>query len=547
MKKGILLITILLFTALLISCGGGSSSSSSPPGVNTGIPSIVHLLPLQYVAQTNSYLYFKAKVLDGNGNPVANEPVIFTNLSLIGTLSTASVATQSSSTVAHTDEYGYATAKIFSSVPGFITVLAEVNVGTGKIRDRKTVFFTSSDTNIYLLPYMTLDVDSSPPNGMYNEPSDFYLFEETYDDTVEVIATVYDRWGQPAPGVSITWGTDQAEAVQLEPINSTTNINGQAKALIQDIPLSLRDTVTFLNVYAYAEVDAHTVANMVTLFLQPVAVDTSLTNLTADPQIVETGGESKITAVVFMTTGEPIYDGATINFTTTCGTITPFAQTTGGVAEATFTAPDTEGTCTITAKLRGDIIGTVDVRVIMALQVMPSTINIDGLTGGTATFTIYGGLPAYTVFSDNPLFPPVPSTVANSGDSFTVTVPAGTPDTTVTYTIMDSTGATVTATLEIGGLEPLSVDPTEAEICENDNTCSAGVEIATFIISGGSGSYTVTSDNTAVIPDPGSLAGNIFTVDAIDGSITNDTVVILTVTDNITAETVSVTVMVINQ
>jgi len=532
MKKGILFITLLVITASLISCGGGTSSSSAPPGVNTGIPSIVQLLPLQYVAQTNAYLYLKAKVLDGNGSPLSGITVYFTNLSNNGTLNP---------TTATTDKDGYATTKLQSTVSGFITILAEVSSGcTGKCRDRKTVYFTSSDTGIYLLPYMTLDVDSVPGNGIYNEESDFYLFEETYDDTVEVLATVYDRWGYPVAGTSIQWGTDQAEAVQLEPINSTTNIYGQAKAIIRDIPLSLRETVTFLNVYAYApDVDGIGTANMVSLFLNPVSIDTSRSYLTADPSIVNTGKTSTITAVVYMNTGEPIYDGATINFTTApktgsdpkpCGSVTPFVQTTGGVAKATFTAPATPGICTITAKLRGTVIGSVDVTVTIPLTVLPSTQTINGVTGGTATFTIYGGIPPYQVFSDNPSFSPVPSTVTASGGTFTVTVPANTPETTVTYTIMDAAGTTVTAKLEIITItSEFQVLPSSANVVGIPNPDSDPSDDVLFTIIGGIAPYTVISDYQGIIPNQ-TVSGNTFTVDPDE--VTTGTDVILTVVDS---------------
>ncbi|GAB4536782.1 MAG: hypothetical protein Fur0020_05040 [Thermodesulfovibrionia bacterium] len=543
MRKGIGLIVCLMIIAPLISCGGGTSSSSAPPGVNTGIPSVVQLLPLQYVAQTNAYLYLKAKVLDGNGTPLKDVTVYFTNLSQNGTLDPLS---------AKTDGNGYATTRLQSTVSGFITILAEVNSGSGKIRDKKTVYFTSSDTNIYLLPYMTLDVDSVPGNGIYNEASDFYLFEETYDDTVEVLATVYDRWGQPVAGTPIEWGTDQAEAVQLEPINSMTNTNGQAKAIIRDIPLSLRDTVTFLNVTASAPyVDGIGAANMVSLFLNPVSIDTSLSYLTADPSVVNKEESSTITAVVYMNTGEPIYDGATINFTTSpktnsdpkpCGSITPFAQTTGGVATAEFIAPPTPGTCTITAKLRGTIIGTVDVMVITPLEVIPSTLTIDGVAGGTATFTIYGGIPPYQIITDNPNFPPVPSTVQKSGDSFTVTVPANTLATTVTYTIRDMAGSTVTAKLEIKGAEvgELMVLPDKVSVIGIPNPDTDTSDDVVFTIYGGTAPYTVISDHQTIIPNQ-AVTGNTFTVDPDDVNTATDVKLTVVDSSNNTAE-VTVTV-----
>jgi hypothetical protein len=538
MKKGILLITLLIIAALLASCGGGTSSSSAPPGINTGVVSIVKLLPLQYVAQTNSSLYFKARVLDGNGMPVANEPVIFTNLSSVGTLTAAGagISAQSSSTVAYTNGYGYATMRLFSSVPGFITILAEVDTGTGKVRDKKTVYFTSSDTNIYLLPYMTLDVDSIPGNGTYNEISDFTLFEETYDDTVEVLATVYDRWGNPAPDEYILWQLDQLEA-SFDPSTSYyTNLNGQAKAIVKDVPLSLRDTVTFLNVYATADNGAY---NMVSLFLNPVEISTTLTHLTASPSVIAPEGTSTITAIIFMNTGEPIFDGLSVNFSVApksdtdpdpCGSVTPFAQTTGGVAQATFTSPATTGTtgtctCTITAKVRGQVIGTVDVMVTTDLMVFPASQAIDGVEGGTATYTIYGGIPPYTIFSDDQTFSPDPTTVSASGGTFTVEVPPETPDTTVTYTIVDSAMTSVSATLNIvSQIEELTIIPDTQTIY--DPAVDQQVE---YTILGGVASYTAYSDNPALVQVVG-VSGSTLTVKVI-GTPSVDTTVTITVYD----------------
>ncbi|MEF9427491.1 MAG: hypothetical protein L0956_10135, partial [Candidatus Mariimomonas ferrooxydans] len=78
-----ILLSIALFTIIvsLAGCGGsGSGSSSEPEGVNPGIPSVIQLLSTNSVAQTNADIQLKAKVLDGNGNPVKNETVTFTNL-----------------------------------------------------------------------------------------------------------------------------------------------------------------------------------------------------------------------------------------------------------------------------------------------------------------------------------------------------------------------------------------------------------------------------------------------------------------------------------
>ncbi|MEF9427533.1 MAG: Ig-like domain-containing protein, partial [Candidatus Mariimomonas ferrooxydans] len=148
-KRFLLSIAFFTIIVLLAGCGGSGGTTGIPRGVNPGIPSVVQLLPLQIVAQTNSYIDFRAKVLDGNGNPVKNERVTFTNLSSpFGTLS---------STVRYTDSLGFATVTLYSTTSGFATVQAEVDTGAGWVRDRRTVYFTTGSLNLY--PYLILDVD----------------------------------------------------------------------------------------------------------------------------------------------------------------------------------------------------------------------------------------------------------------------------------------------------------------------------------------------------------------------------------------------------
>ncbi len=75
--------------------------------------------------------------------------------------------------------------------------------------------------------------------------------------------------------------------------------------------------------------------------------------------------------------------------------------------------------------------------------VTPEFQAIWGAVGGSVSFTIYGGTPAYSV---------TPGTFGATilGSTFTVTVPAGTGPQTVIYTIKDSLNATIgTATLRI--------------------------------------------------------------------------------------------------
>lgn len=93
---------------------------------------------------------------------------------------------------------------------------------------------------------------------------------------------------------------------------------------------------------------------------------------------------------------------------------------------------------------------------------------------------------------------------------------------------------------------PLTVTPTSDTICENDNTCSAGKVAAKFTFVGnGVPPFTVTSSHTSVIPNQSNVY-YYFKVNAINGSITEDTSVTLTITDS-DSQSTSVTVNVINQ
>lgn len=502
MKKIILLLAALALSFGAFSCGGGGAgSSNTPPGENPGIPSVVQLSSSHVIAQTNSNITLHAKVLDGNGIPLKGVTVTFTNLS-----EPFGVLKPLAATTAVTNDLGIASMNLSSTTSGFATILAQVYNGVGTVRDRKSVFFTSKDV---VAVSMDFDVDSVPGNEIFNQTDDITLFQDPPitqpDDTVKVRATVRDGGGNPVGGGwSVSWSSSHTEAVFLRQ-DTQTSTSGVAEAVVQVTPASIRNTDTLVNIMASAGNGA---ANMVTLFLKPVVIDPTKSSVTANPNIVDVKGTSDVTAVVVLNTGARAPDGTVVNFSTApktaadpspCGTITPFAQTKAGVTDpvAKFTAPATPGVCTVTAKSGGVIIGTVDITVTEKLSVLPATQTVDGVLGNPAvTFTIFGGVPAYTITSSNPLFPPVPATVTTSGGTFTVTVPAGTPATTVTYTIKDKTGATVTATLTITGAGALTVTPSSA-------SASCGATVITFFVTGGVPTYTATSTNPIV-----TIAGN---------------------------------------
>ncbi|MBA4371752.1 MAG: hypothetical protein C0402_02695 [Thermodesulfovibrio sp.] len=123
----------------------------------------------------------------------------------------------------------------------------------------------------------------------------------------------------------------------------------------------------------------------------------------------------------------------------------------GGTFTATIPANFTAASVDIT--VRDSIGGTVPVTIKVepppTLTIVPASISLNA--GLTATFAITGGVPEYTIVSDNSAVVPNPSRVAASGDTFSVAVPSSMLTSTVTLTVIDIIGKTTTASLKITG------------------------------------------------------------------------------------------------
>jgi len=520
MKKIFILFILLALSLFAFNCGGGSGSSSSPKGENPGEPSVVQLLPAQFIAQTNSIITLHAKVLDGNGAPVNNIPVSFTNLSPIGVLS---------ATTKQTNNAGIATVTLKSTTSGFSTVQAEINKGVSQVRDRKTVYFA---TSLNLQPYMILDVDGDS-DGIYNEASDLILFETATDNQVMIRATVFNGFGQRAAFTSVTFGADSLEA--SFPLGSikTTDANGEAFVLVQVDPIAIRNLGTVLNITAVADNGAF---NMVSLFLKSVTVSASSSSLSANPTAINPGGTSDLTAAVKLNTGNIAPDGTAVSFVTTCGTVTPFAQTTNGVAPGTFTAPSTEGACTVTATAGGVTIGSVRILVTSGLVVIPDKMGL--AIGEEAPVRVFGGIPTYTIISGSTAIATVDrSSLSSSGQSFTVT---GVAQGVTTISVRDAGGTIKTVAVTVstsgggGGTGiPMSISPLTATVAGIQNPDSSAVDNIDFVLSNVSGGVVnCISSHPAIIASPGalpSLGGNIFTIDS--NAVAATTIVTITCTD----------------
>ncbi len=567
MRKAVLLLTLLLLSLGVSSCGGGGSGSlSNGGGENPGVPSLVLLAPSSNVAQTNASITLSATVVDGNGAPVPNILVTFTKLSALGTLSTTLPVA--------TDASGIARVNVHSSAPGFVTVVAQVSVGTGFIREKRSIFFTTSDTTngLAFTPIAILvDVDGNN-NGIYNETSDLKICEAAADNVVRVRATLFIA-GVRAPGVVVNFTTDSDALASFPntPLGTDTDFDGdididsvitnsQGEAFTEvTINCLVQNNERIINVYGFTNTLFVPAFNgffsgvgAIPLFLQPVTV-TGIT-VTATPSTVLPSGTSRIDATVNTSAG-PI-SGIAVSFTTSCGTVSPaVSQTSNGVATTTFTAPSTPGPCTVTARV-GSVTGAAVVTVSTALSVLPSAVTINGTAGGAATFTINGGIPGYTITTNNPTFPPVPAAVAASGGTFTVTVPAGTAPTSATYTVRDSVGTTVTATLTVSAGPALSITPNSGTVIGIDNppvgTANSGCppdadasDDFTAFISGGTPPYVlVGTSNLAVVPVCSvTIAGSNITIDP--DAVVGSTSVTITIRDSAaTPQTATITLTV---
>ena len=277
------------------------------------------------------------------------------------------------------------------------------------------MFFTST---LALSPYLVLDVDGNN-NGIYNEPSDLNLFEGGNADDNQVIirATVYNKFGERAAGSAVTFSADSTEATFPNGNIETTDLNGQAFVLVEVTPMTDQrppDSSEYHRIRRQRGCQS--------CFPLPPACNGNKHDVTANPSVIPPSTQDKeststISASVKMLNALPVPDGSVVSFIASCGTVTPFAQTTNGVATATFTAPAIvpSDPCQVTASIAG-VSGSADITVTPALSVLPTTQTINGLIGGTVSYTISGGVAPYTVTSGNSATQPATARIDDCSD-----------------------------------------------------------------------------------------------------------------------------------
>lgn len=153
--------------------------------------------------------------------------------------------------------------------------------------------------------------------------------------------------------------------------------------------------------------------------------------------------------------------------------------------------------------------------------------------------------PPFNVTSSNTSVIPNPGVVSASGGTFTIDSDQDCSTTAVTLNVTDSDSGSADTTVNLT-IPPFADALANDSICENNNTCPAGIE-ATMLTLTGVPPFDVTSSQPAVIPDPGTSWTNTYVINAIDNSITATTTVNLTSSSYCDAGPNIATVTVIDQ
>ncbi|MBI5848213.1 MAG: hypothetical protein HZB31_09755 [Nitrospirae bacterium] len=416
MKK-ILVVLALLFIA---SCGSDSNTKTDTISLyadknNNGIfnePEDVTLLQNSRDTQVSLKVVYKAK----DGQALQGKSIAFSSDSTEVTFPLGAAVT--------TDSRGEAfmLVKVTPAVLRNVTTTVSIAAAEGSVK------------NALLLHLRPVTV-SSAASAISATPEDVFVGAQSL---ITVVAkTNMDTY---VPDGTVVFYSSTCGTVTL----SSTTLAGVAKATFK-APVVSTDTQCAVT----AVIDSVTVGRTT---LSVFIASPTNSSITATPAAVVAGSKSVIATYVRGSSGEPVPDGTAVNFSASCGSVSPSSLTSSGAATADFTAPAAvppAGTCTVTASVSNAPIGSVDITVNSKLDVQPATTSVNMTAGGSALYTITGGFPPYAVLSDNSTYPPSPASVSQSGGTFSAEVPASSVAATVTYTVTDSTGSSILVTMKI--------------------------------------------------------------------------------------------------
>lgn len=213
----------------------------------------------------------------------------------------------------------------------------------------------------FALPYMAQAANPSTPASiaLVADPTTIQAGEQA-----TITSVVYDVYSQPVEGVFVEFSTSAGTVL---PAGGTTDASGTVKATFTAPSTAGQVTVT-----ANAP-DAGVTASTTITVLSPTQTAPASIALTADPQVVQPNGTSRLTAVVVDANSQPV-PNAQVTFSATAGTVappSPIAVVTDGLgrAFATFTAPAQEGQATVTASVYGTDVSATATVTVQAQQV----------------------------------------------------------------------------------------------------------------------------------------------------------------------------------
>lgn len=531
MKKTRLLYFLIISSLLIFllqACGDGGTAgdADSPDGLGAGVPTKIVLVPSQYIARTGGVIRLQAKVIDGNGRPIAGLTVSFANRTSVGALSAPS---------ALTDEGGVAVVELTSPATGYAVVEASAPSG---LKDRKSVFFNGEAASNRIL---TLHADGDG-SGVFDEPQDFQAFA---GGAVSLKAVLVGLSGAPVSGETVAFYTGfPTEAAFFDtlgiPATSVlTDSAGQAMINLRTDSV-IGQYANLLNVSAYDPTGA---VDMITLWLTNVRVaGIEFTRFPETYTIVEeeeTGGTGSssaretdaatdgVTIEVLVRTSESgvaVPDGTIVKLAfdrQTDGSVdeTVYLSTKNGKAQYSF-LPETAGLWTITASSGGASVSRT-MLVTEGLSIIPDTFEFEFSSDVDVpvSYMVSGGIPPYTVYFDVQDAISAASETQN-GDT------VGAEQFSVTYacvsgqswdffmTVMDSEGSVAKSSVDLKYTAAALPSPSISPSSQSPFPCED--KLLTFTVYGGTPGYTVTSSRADLTdPDIWSLSssGETFAVD----------------------------------
>ena len=341
----------------------------------------------------------------------------------------------------------------------FVSIIIPPGTPAGSVTVTGTAQGASGNVTIPIIdpssPLTTLILTATPP-----------VVDRVTGGTSVITATALDGNNLPIVGIDVLFtSTDGA----VDFLTATTGGDGQASVTLSIAAGTLPGSVAVTG-------SAQNIAGSTNITVIDSTSQLTTIVLTAVPAQIDgiVGGASLITATAFDVNNLPL-EGVEVLFSTTQGFLSSLTAMTGVTGEAsvtlTISADTPVGTATVTGSLQ-NVSGSVDVTILDTTVVIQPTIIltaspaiIDGTLGGTAAIRAFvfdqNNLPVEGVVvlftSTGGVIAPITATTNATGEALaTLTVPAGTPDGTITMVgaalgVSGSTSVTLQAGFGGGG------------------------------------------------------------------------------------------------